>query len=383
MAQFFQKLQAENKGSQPVEFFSDHPNPEHRFERVNEEVDKLGGSPRDSKTDSREFQDIKRYLLSRPAPPGKNSAQALQGPTGSDRSRRGTPSEWPSDHVKSFENSVLRIEYPDTWQPYGQGDAVTLAPRDGLVDDGNGNQALAYGVIINVYEPHSDRYGQPLQSPGYGEEGEMAMEADTDQLVGVLRQSNRNMRVVRSHEPMDVNGVRGLSTYLSNDSPVRGGGRETDWLVTLPCPEGLLFIVFTAPERDFQGYNSTFQRMLYSVRQQSVNSSSNVESSNGSSYSGSGTMTWTGRVDDYVELNIQGTQVSSRERGGSQTLNERVSFSNPLPRADVMVLVNKRNGRGRVSVVQQPNRSNNYTAIVKIDDEKGGADDYVIEMEWR
>ena len=106
-------------------------------------------------------------------------------------------------------------------------------------------------------------------------------------------------------------------------------------------------------------------------------------SSSDPSYRGPGTMTWRGRVDDYVELNIQGNRVRSREREGSQTLNEQVSFSNPFPRADVSVSVRKRSGRGRVSVVQQPNRSNNYTAIVKIDDEKGGADDYEIEMEWR
>ena len=101
------------------------------------------------------------------------------------------------------------------------------------------------------------------------------------------------------------------------------------------------------------------------------------------SYRGPGRMTWRGHVDDYVELNIQGSRVRSREREGSQTLNEQVSFSNPLPRADVAVSVRKRDGRGRVSVVQQPNRSNNYTAIVKIDDERGGADDYEIEMESR
>jgi len=92
---------------------------------------------------------------------------------------------------------------------------------------------------------------------------------------------------------------------------------------------------------------------------------------------------WKGRVDDYVELNIQGNRVRSREREGSQTLNEQASFSNPLPRANVTVSVRKRNGRGRVSVVQQPSQSNNYTAIVKIDDDKSGADDYEIEMEWR
>jgi hypothetical protein len=79
-----------------------------------------------------------------------------------------------------------------------------------------------------------------------------------------LRLSNRNMRVTRYREGIRVDGDRALSTYFSNDSPV--GGRETDWLVTVEHPDGLLFIVFTAPERDFQGYESAFREMLRSVR---------------------------------------------------------------------------------------------------------------------
>ena len=161
----------------------------------------------------------------------------------------GTPSEWPSDRVKSFENSVLRIDYPDNWQTYGQGDAVTIAPRNGLVDDGKGNQALAYGVIVNIYEPHQDRYGQQLQGPGYEGPGQRSrqdphtlLEQATDQLVQELRLSNRNMRVVRSHEDISVNGISAVSTYLSNDSPL--GGRETDWLVTLQRPENIRILLF-------------------------------------------------------------------------------------------------------------------------------------------
>jgi hypothetical protein len=90
------------------------------------------------------------------------------------------------------------------------------------------------------------------------------LEQSTDQLVQELRLSNRNMRVIRYHEVVRVNGDRALSTYLSNDSPV--GGRETDWLVTVERPDGLLFIVFTAPEREFQRYEGTFHQMLRSVR---------------------------------------------------------------------------------------------------------------------
>jgi hypothetical protein len=84
-------------------------------------------------------------------------------------------------------------------------------------------------------------------------------------LVQELRQSNKNMRVLRRHESINVNGARGLSTYLSNDSPIQGGGRETNWLVTLPRPDGLVFMVFTAPEREFPSYENAFEQMLYSA----------------------------------------------------------------------------------------------------------------------
>ena len=182
----------------------------------------------------------------------------------------GTSTEWPSEQMKAFENSIVRIQYPDNWQPYGQGDAVTIAPRNGLVDDGNGNQALAYGVIVNIYDPHLDNYGQQLQGRDYGQgsgqnsSAHLRLEQATDELVRDFQQSNRNMRVVRRHEDIRINGADACSTYLTNDSPL--GGRETNWLVTVQRAEGVVFFVFVAPDRDFQNYERTFQIMLNSVR---------------------------------------------------------------------------------------------------------------------
>jgi hypothetical protein len=255
MGQFFGKIQ----GGNGIAFFSDHPNPDRRIESANEEAAKLGGSQRVSKSSSKDFDQIKRYVQSLPAPQ-PNQLQAQQ-----QQNAPGRP-DGTSDRFSTFENAVLRIDHPDNWQAFGQGDAVTIAPRDGMVNDGNGNQALAYGVLVNIYEPQSDRYAQRLQGPDFGKGSGMTVEEATDQLVQELRQSNQNMRVLRRQGPIDVSGQRGLSTYLSNDSPIQGGARETNWLVTLPRPEGLLFFVFTAPEREFQGYESAFQKMLYSVR---------------------------------------------------------------------------------------------------------------------
>jgi hypothetical protein len=55
-----------------------------------------------------------------------------------------------------------------------------------------------------------------------------------------------------------------LSKVLTNDSPV--GGLETDWLVTVSRPEGLLYFIFVTPEREFAEFQDAFQQILDSVR---------------------------------------------------------------------------------------------------------------------
>src|SRR5712692_5128807 len=81
MAQFFEKIQAESKGKNPPEFFSNHPNPDHRIDRVDQEIEKLGGPPPNYKSDSAEFHGAKKRLLSLPPPP-KGTRQAPQSGSG-------------------------------------------------------------------------------------------------------------------------------------------------------------------------------------------------------------------------------------------------------------------------------------------------------------
>jgi hypothetical protein len=165
MAQFFEKLRAQDEGGQPIAFFSSHPSPERRTERVNEEVSNIGNSGRGFNTDSREFNQIKRYVQSLPAPrPNQLQGQQQQGAPGQ-------PGQ-SSDRFILAENALLRISHPENWKAYGQGDAITIAPSGGLVNDGTGNQALAYGVLVNIFEPPpapADRYGRQLQGPAWGQ----------------------------------------------------------------------------------------------------------------------------------------------------------------------------------------------------------------------
>jgi len=79
LSQFFEKLEAETKGKNPPEFFSDHPNPEHRVERVDEEIQKLGGVPANAKRDSPEFEAIKREVLALPVVKKSSAPEAAGG----------------------------------------------------------------------------------------------------------------------------------------------------------------------------------------------------------------------------------------------------------------------------------------------------------------
>jgi len=98
--------------------------------------------------------------------------------------------------------------------------------------------------------------------------------------------------------------------------------------------------------------------------------------------SGSGGLTWRGRVDDVIVLEIRDRTVRDRVISGRQAEAVRSNFSSSLPNREVNVSVDKRNGRGEVRVIEQPSRRNGYTAVIQIRDSSGGADDYEIEVRW-
>jgi predicted Zn-dependent protease len=79
MAQFFEIIQSKYP-QKTIQFFSDHPVPENRIQNINEEIPKLGPRLSDPKTDSVEFESIKKRVLAMPPPPKpKPQTQTKQG----------------------------------------------------------------------------------------------------------------------------------------------------------------------------------------------------------------------------------------------------------------------------------------------------------------
>ena len=95
-----------------------------------------------------------------------------------------------------------------------------------------------------------------------------------------------------------------------------------------------------------------------------------------------GRMTWRGRVDDDVRIRIRGGSADVETIGGTPYSDGQPNFYNSLPPRRVTVRLTSKRGRGEIFIEQQPSRENDFTAIVRIKDSKGGASDYEFELQW-
>jgi len=246
MAQFFEKLEQETKGKKPPEFFSDHPSPDHRVERVNEEIDKLGGIPSNARRDSADFEAVKREVMKLPV---VKKGVPRTDPAGGGAA--GGPPPVPSEKMVDYDGSGMSLKYPDNWKQFGSDEnGAAFGPEGGLVNDGSGHTALAYGVTIGSV------MGQGTNA------NELA--SATQGLITDLQKSNPNMKITREAQSVQLNERPALSTYLVNDSP--GGGKETDWIVTVARPDGMMYFVCTAPQGEFETYRKACGAVLDSVR---------------------------------------------------------------------------------------------------------------------
>lgn len=237
MAEFFEKLAKENKGSKAEEFFSNHPIPENRVAKVNAEIKKLGALPPRPRTDSPDFQEVKKIMLSLPEPVKRDPKAAPNNTTSA------KPPAAPSARTLELNTAGFRLRHPDNWKSSLQDSHATIAPDGGII---GGN--VAYGMIIDVFQPQN---GQNLDQA-------------TDQLLNGLKRDNPGMQS-RSRLQTRVDGRPALLAELLNDSPA--GGQETDFVITvLRSSNELLYFVLAAPSKDLTPYRNAFNQVMDSVR---------------------------------------------------------------------------------------------------------------------
>ena len=98
---------------------------------------------------------------------------------------------------------------------------------------------------------------------------------------------------------------------------------------------------------------------------------------------GAGSLSWSGRVDDVVEIQLSGRRVDAITRSGVRVsdVNSNVRGGG-LPNRNVNLRIDQRSGRGSITVIQQPSSWNGYTAIIRINDSRSGAAFYDFAAYW-
>jgi Zn-dependent protease with chaperone function len=279
MADFFQKL--EKQGGTGPQFLSDHPNPGNRLQAISKEIENW--PPKNFVNDSPQFASIrqaangiKTYTAQQIADGAKQGLWAQQNaksgavppkvPAGTPTSSNDPPGAAvgsadisqltfdqvkPSSNFKQLQNNVFSMSYPDNWQqfPDQNSGGVTIAPPAGVSQG-----AIAYGAVIGAAQSQNGS----------------SLDQATQSLMQSLEQSNPGMKASGVPQSVQVSGVQGRSVNLIGKSPVQQHGAqlsERDWLVTLPLRQGgLLYLVFIAPERDFNQLAPTYKKMLQSLQ---------------------------------------------------------------------------------------------------------------------
>ncbi len=97
-----------------------------------------------------------------------------------------------------------------------------------------------------------------------------------------------------------------------------------------------------------------------------------------------GKVFWRGSVDNKVHLVIRGDSLEQKTVEGAEKQAGTFSFTTPLPQEAVTVGVLRKEGRSKkIKVIQQPTADNEFTAIVEVHDDGGGARDYILEIFWQ
>lgn len=251
MAAMFRTIEKTDGGSGP-EWLSSHPNPGNRSAYITREAESLrvenpvGRSAR--------FDRVRDHLKSLPRAPSSEEV-AKSRPAGGTGGSGGTTSPpsgrvaAPSDRFRQYTaGNVFRVAVPSNWQQSQASSSVTYAPA-GALGSHNGQTVFTHGVEFGI----AQNLGRDLQTA-------------SENLLDSLMRGNPRMRARNGFGRTDLDGRPALVRRLSNVSEATQDA-ETVQLLTAQLPDGSLFYgIAVVPEREYDAYLPTFEKVFDSVR---------------------------------------------------------------------------------------------------------------------
>jgi beta-barrel assembly-enhancing protease len=267
MARFFELLQgmrSSNAGA-VAQFFSSHPSPDNRAQRIRTEAARLG--PARSPAGAGGLAAVQAELRGMGRAPSLSQIQRGQVPARSSDTRsspRVTPGrvEAPSGRYRRYDqrNGFFNVQYPDNWRVYEaeQGLGVTIAPEGGVVETADGTPAMVYGVVINHFDP--------FEQGSYARRRTPALTSALDDLLAQVMRSNTHLRRSGGTRRLTLDGAPALQAVLSGTSRVTGMEERVTAVVRELSDGHVAYALFVAPGRDYAVLAPTFDQMVRSLR---------------------------------------------------------------------------------------------------------------------
>lgn len=247
LANVFRTLQQQGGGGGG--FFSDHPSPANRYERINQEAAML--RVENPIRESAEFVRVQRILRGQsPAPSSAEIARSGQNyPNQGNDYPTGDRVGYPSSSYRSYNGgNLFSLRYPDNWRELSEGNSSVWFAPEGGYGSVQGQAVFTHGVNIGVTQAQSNNLRQA-----------------TDNFINSLAQGNGNLRQQGSYQRGAIDGRNALAINLSNVNEATGR-RETVTVYTTLLRNGELFyMIAVAPQNDYNSFQGAFRNVLNSI----------------------------------------------------------------------------------------------------------------------
>ena len=252
LARMFETIQKQGGGS-PPQWLSSHPNPGNRTQYINAEAAQLRVAPTPS--DSGFQQARSRLAQLSPARSmadlersGKNGGNTGEGRAPVAVGRVGDPVPAPSRQYRTVKGGELfQVSVPTNWTPVSSNNSMKFVPQNGY-GEANGQEQMTHGTELGVAQAGSRDLRQATQT-----------------LVDGFLRSNAEMRIVGQQRQMTLSGRNAIVTPLVGRSAL-GGTERVDLQTTLLADGNLFYFLTVVPDRDYDEYAPTFQRIAQSIR---------------------------------------------------------------------------------------------------------------------
>lgn len=246
LANMFKTIQAENKGGNPPEWLSSHPNPANRYENITRESQLLRVSPNPIKNTA-QFERVQSKLKGMPKAQTMKEieakAKSSQSPTVNGKYEARV--SLPSTQVRAYSSgNWIRLNVPNNWEQFEDESSVWFAPQGAYGKDG-----ITHGAMIGIYRGQNNNLSQ----------------ASEDYVNGVL-QSNSYLRKRTNYTQTTINGRTAYAIVLAGRSPITNKNEIATVYTTMLRNGDLFYVISVVPESEEGSYYSAFRAMLRSIR---------------------------------------------------------------------------------------------------------------------